>query len=96
MKIYFYQIYQNSNPEIKYIGSTNNKSARKSIHKKNTTNRVSKKYWFKLYKHIRENGGWSSFTFEVIETGEYATRSESFVRERELIRIMEPFLNTMK
>lgn len=95
MKYYIYQIIDKNNNEEFYIGSTNNISARKSKHKKTTNNKVSKRYWTKLYKYIRENGNWECFEVIIIESGECDTKLFMRQKEQEYINNMKPTLNSI-
>lgn len=95
-KIFIYKIYQNDYPEMFYIGSTNNFSSRKSNHKKNINNKVSKKYHYPLYQYIRANGGWEKFNMCIY--GEYPikTKGEGLQKEQEIIDLLKPKLNSIK
>ena len=77
-----------------YIGSTAKFTARKSHHKKSTFNKRSKAYHRKLYRFIRENGGWDNFKIEPIETLYVETRGEGLLREQYYIDLYKPTLNT--
>lgn len=77
-------------PEIKefYIGSTLNLHSRMIVHKhhckiKNTI----------LHTFIRENGGWSNFTVEVLETFSCESSVEKRIKEREYMDLLKPSLN---
>jgi len=91
-----YKIYQKEIPDMLYIGSTTNFSQRKSSHKKNCNNKVSKKYKYALYKYIRVCGGWDKFTIEIVEKYPCKTKVEGLLREKELIDIHNAKLNTIK
>jgi hypothetical protein len=93
---YIYKIYQLSNPELIYIGSTTNFSQRKSNHKKNCNNKVSKKYHYPLYKYIRACGGWDTFNIEVIEKNPYKSKEDILKREQELIDLLQARINAIK
>ena len=95
MKFYIYKISKVANPNHFYIGSTNNFSSRKSRHKKNVTNKRGKLYWSYLYHYIRKNGGWDSFTMEIIDEGEVASKAEIKKIEQKHIDEKEPILNTI-
>ena len=84
-KFVIYKIYPIDNPESLYIGSTTNFSRRKSQHKKNTYNRVSKKYNYPLYQFIRALGGWDKFKIDVLEKFPCKTKQEGLTKEKELI-----------
>jgi hypothetical protein len=96
MKYYIYKIFIKDKPEIFYIGSTIRFAGRKSHHKKNTTNKVGKKYWTRLYVYIRDNGGWDNCIIEIIETGNYETRRDLVIKEQEYIDNLKPELNSIK
>ena len=91
-----YKISQIDDPEICYIGSTTCFSRRKSQHKKNTNNRVSKKYKYPLYQYIRSLGGIQNFKFEIIEKYPCKTKQEGLQREKELINLHKSKLNINK
>lgn len=96
MKYWVYKIIDINNTNEFYIGSTNKFSSRKSNHKKNVTNKRSKKYWFKLYQYIRANGGWCNFEMNILQTGECEDRIFIKELEQEYINIMSPTLNSAK
>jgi len=77
-----------------YIGSTCNFSSRKSHHKKNCTNKCRKSYWSRLYRFIRENGGWICFTMEIVESFPCNTLGCGKIREQYYINLLSPSLNT--
>ena len=65
MSLYYY--YKISMNELSYVGKTTNPKSRFCTHKsKSQTSNIP------LYKHIRDNGGWSNFKVEVIDTKEFA------------------------
>jgi predicted GIY-YIG superfamily endonuclease len=65
-----------------YVGSTTDFAKRKSSHKTNCINENNRFYNIKVYKMIRENGGWNEF--EMIEIEKYPCNdsNESAARER--------------
>lgn len=89
-----YKIYQPEILNLIYIGSTTNFSQRKSNHKKNCHNRVSKKYKYPLYQYIRGCGGWNAFKMEIIEKYPCKNKIEGLQREKELIELFDAKLNT--
>jgi hypothetical protein len=93
MKYVIYEIRHKLIPTEFYIGSTNNFSSRKSKHKKNTTNKVSKLYWSKLYLFIRKNGGWDNVEMKPIFKGEGINVKE---KEQYYIDTLKPTLNSIK
>lgn len=94
MKYYIYKIYSiNNNIKDCYIGSTNKFSSRKSQHKKNTTNKTKKSYHRRLYRFIRENGGWDNFIMEIVEEIETDSKGEALLIEQYYIDTIHPILN---
>ena len=91
-----YKIYPIANPEMLYIGSTTNFSRRKSQHKKNTYNRVSKKYNYPLYQFIRALGGWDVMKMEVLSKFPCKTKKEGLTKEKELIDFHGANINVNK
>jgi len=72
-------------PKIKqcYIGSTTNFNKRKVKHKSNCNNKNSRKYNYKVYKFIRENGNFDNFYFEILQDEiEFNHRKELEIIER--------------
>jgi len=57
----FYMIVGKDDTNLKYIGSTKDFYYIMCIHKSYCNNPKSKKYNFKVYKTIRDNGGWDNF-----------------------------------
>ena len=69
--------------ELCYVGSTANFNKRKNKHKNrcnNENNENNKNYNLKIYKNIRENGGWNNF--KMIQIG---TREQLTIRQAEQI-----------
>ena len=77
-----------------YIGSTCNFSSRKSHHKKNVSNKVAKSYWSRLYRFIRDNGGFEAFKMEIIDSYPCNTHSAGKLREQHFIDLLSPSLNS--
>ncbi len=88
-----YKIYNISQPDNIYIGSTTDFNRRKSQHKKNTTNKRNKAYNRLLYKYIRLEGGFDNFKMEILEKYPCKTRDEGLKREKELIELNKSKLN---
>ena len=64
----FYKIFcVDKSVDLSYIGSTADWKKRKSDHEYNCYNQNGEKYNYKVYKTIRENGGWGNF--KMIEIG---------------------------
>lgn len=56
-----------------YYGSTTNFTQRKNCHKSDCTNVYSKNYNRKIYKFIRENGGWENWSMVVGDNDAWKT-----------------------
>jgi hypothetical protein len=69
-----------------YIGSTQNFTKRKSLHKC-CCNNINKKT--KLYNTIRENGGWGKFEMTPIEEYVCDTSLQAHIREQYYINLIE-------
>jgi hypothetical protein len=66
-----------------YVGMTTDFIKRKSCHKNKCDNKNNKKYNLKVYKIIRENGGWINWTMLQIEAYPCNTSVEARAKERE-------------
>ena len=89
-----YTIYKISSKDNKYtyIGSTKDLDERISKHRQNSNNQNSRKYNYKIYKTIRDNGGWSEFIIEKIEDI-LCNQEIAFKRETELMKEFNSNLN---
>ena len=76
-----YLIEHNEKPEFNYLGSTCNLIRRRACHKHSCNTPTSKLYNSKLYRMIRDNGGWDAFTMKPIE--EYPCESKTALQIRE-------------
>jgi hypothetical protein len=76
-----------------YVGHTTNFASRKGKHKYNCFYPDCKKYNYRVYQSIRENGGWNNWDMRIIETTSFKDRNEAETRERDLIQILEATLN---
>ena len=77
----FYKIFcVDKSVELSYIGSTADWKQRNRSHKSNCNNEKRPAYNYKVYKTIRENGGWSNF--KMIEIGK---RDQLTLRQAEQI-----------
>jgi len=91
---YVYKLYNNDYPEF-YIGSTTDIVGRRRCHKYNCTNSNSKHYNLKLYKYIRDHGGYSNWSYEILEhITTTINKYELQDLERKAIEDMKPSLNT--
>lgn len=76
-----------------YVGSTTNFRNRKNQHKVSYYNERSKKYNYKVYQFIRDNGGWDEWQMIPIEVFPCNDKKELEVRERHHIELLKPKLN---
>jgi hypothetical protein len=79
-----------------YVGHTTDFTKRKYSHKSACTNSNGKKYNCKVYKTIRENGGWDNWSMVLIETYDCDNRQEAERRERYWYEELNPQLNTIR
>jgi len=96
MTIYtFYKIVCNdSNVTQIYVGSTVNLKNRKKCHKYDCINPNSNKYNLKVYKFIRDNGGWNNWQFVILETKECIDEYEAYQIEQQYIDNLKSELNS--
>ena len=78
-----------------YVGSTSNFTKRKCYHKSTCTNIKSKNYNYKVYKKIREYGGWDNWSMVEIEKYPCKDNIEATIRERHWILLLGSTLNTV-
>jgi hypothetical protein len=55
------------------------------LHKSSCINPDNEKYHYKVYKYIRENGGWKNWKYEIIDEVEVANKYEGCKYEKEYI-----------
>jgi hypothetical protein len=91
-----YKIEHFVNKELVYVGSTTNFTKRKNAHKTCYNNINSKSYNLKVYKIIRENGGWDSF--QMLEIKKYPCKDKREAEaEEERCRVeLRANMNTYK
>jgi len=73
------------NDDMIYIGSTEDINDRMSKHKYSCNNIKHCKYNYKVYKYIRDNGGWNEWKYEIIDEVEVALREDAGIYEGEYI-----------
>ncbi len=80
-----------------YVGSTINFTSRKSGHHNACINVKCKAHNYKLYKFIRENGGWENWEMVMLEEyPECTSRVQKLIREREVADRLGAKLNTIR
>lgn len=77
-----------------YIGSTTNIKVRKNTHKCNCNNKNRPAYNFKVYRFIRDNGGFDNWTIHRLEQVEFIDKIDLYKRERYWIETLKPSLNS--
>ena len=76
-----------------YIGHTTCYYQRYRLHKSNCTNDKAKSYNYKIYKIIRENGGWDNWDMVIVENYPCNNITEAKERERYWIEKLSSTLN---
>jgi hypothetical protein len=77
-----------------YNGSCVSFKDRKNSHKNQSLNPNCKAYNFKVYRFIRDNGGWENWTFIQLEEFPCKSKQELVLRERHWFDIIKPTLNS--
>ena len=78
-----------------YVGYTTNFVQRKHAHKQNCNNSKSPHHNMKLYKVIRENGGWDNWNMEMIDCINCNDIYEAKIKEYEYSFSLHATLNTV-
>ena len=93
----FYKIVNvNGDVDLCYVGSTANWKQRHEQHKNTCKNETHKGYNCKLYKTIRENGGWQEFKMVEIGKAEQLTLTQARQKEEEYRVELKANMNTHK
>ena len=79
-----------------YVGHTTDMTKRKCGHKHVCNNEKNKDHNLKIYKIIRENGGWDNWTMVLVETFPCKDKHEACRRERELYEELDAKMNTLR
>jgi len=77
-----------------YIGQTTNIKRRKTEHKGGCNNIKNEKYYTKVYRIIRANGGWSNFRMDAFDKKEQITRIEAEKIEEKFIIDLKANMNS--
>lgn len=87
-----------TNPEIKdvYVGHTTNFVQRKHCHKQGCNNIKSSNYNCKLYKTMREKGGWDNWKMEIIDFFNCSNQYEARQKEQEYFISLNANLNSVE
>ena len=79
-----------------YVGHTTDMTKRKCGHKSRCNNENDKKHNFKIYKIIRENGGWDNWSMLLVEKFPCKDSSDACKREREVYEELDAKMNTIR
>ena len=79
-----------------YVGHTTNFVQRKHLHKQGCINEKSTSYPCKLYKKIREHGGWENWTMEIINFFNCKDHYEARIKEQEYFILLNANLNSIE
>lgn len=77
-----------------YVGHTTNFTKRKQLHKNCCNNENNKNYNLKIYKIIRENGGWNNWSMILIEEMNCENKLEACKIERQFYEELNATMNT--
>jgi hypothetical protein len=77
-----------------YVGHTTDFTRRKQRHKSDCNSEKGEKYNFKVYKTIRENGGWDNYSMIEVEKYPCRDENEATSKEREWFERLNSNLNT--
>ena len=90
-----YKIEHIENASLVYVGHTTNFKLRKQRHKGSCNNETDKsKHNYKVYKMIRNNGGWDLFRMIEIEKYPCNNKQEADKREFEIMKKLNARMNT--
>ena len=95
-KTIIYKIQHKELNELLYIGSTTHFRNRKTCHKSDCYNTKRKCYNYKLYKTIRENGGWDMFNMILVKEYPCDNRRQAEAEEDKCIRLIKSSLNMIR
>ena len=93
----FYKIVNiNNDVDLCYVGSTCNWKGRIKCHRQDCNNPNSKKHNLKIYRIIREYGGWDEFKMLEIGRTEQLTLTEAHQKEEEYRIELKANMNAIK
>jgi hypothetical protein len=79
-----------------YVGHTTNFVQRKHCHKQSCSNVKAANYTCKVYKTIRENGGWNNWRMEIVNFFNCADHYEARKKEQEYFLLLNANLNSIE
>lgn len=92
MTILIYRLFSNNSDKF-YVGSTSRNLKQRLSKHRNKSHEAPRR---KLYKHILENGGFTEWHMEVLETCEAESPIARAQREQFWIDEMKPELNSIR
>jgi len=95
-KTIIYKIQSQDHPELIYIGHTTDFTRRKCQHRLLSISETSKKSHLKVYKMIRDNGGWEMFNMVQIKEFSCSNRREAVSEEDKCMTEFKATLNTFR
>ena len=95
-KTIIYKIEHVENEDLVYVGHTTCWDKRKCKHESNYYNEGGTHYNLKLYKMIRDNGGWNMFRMIEVEKFPCVDKREAERRENEVMKDLKANMNTYK
>jgi len=85
MVFVIYKIFNDNFPEMFYFGSTENFDNRKYTHKSACNNPTASNHNLKIYRFIRDNGGWNDWQMKpVAKLPEGTTKLEATIQEEQM------------
>jgi hypothetical protein len=91
-----YKLINYDYPDLVYVGSTTNFTKRKQQHKSRCNNESNSGHELKVYKVIRENGGWQSWTMVQICDFPCETKIEAIQEEDRHMLELKASLNSQR
>ena len=79
-----------------YVGHTTNFVQRKHAHKQSCINSKSPNHNCKLYKIMRENGGWTNWAMEIVHFFNCNDHYEARIKEQEYFVLLKATLNSIE
>jgi len=95
-KTVIYKIQHNDDETLLYVGSTTNFNNRKSKHRCACINEKDKGHNLKVYRMIRDNGGWDCFSMTKIEDYPCENGRDAEAREDQLMRELKANMNSVR
>jgi len=86
-------IYTISKRDLVYVGSTTDFIRRHYQHKCGTNNIKHREYNHKLYKIIRENGGWNEFEMKIYKIFPCKDKKELLIEEEKIRKTLNAQMN---